>query len=59
MLVQILKFVILCGVIFFVAWLAGTGHVGYVMVMLWIGAAFAFAVLDLVDYELKKREPRG
>lgn len=60
MLAHILKFVVLSGVIFFVAWLAGTGHVGYVMVMLWIGAAFAFAVLELVDYELvKKRERRG
>ena len=52
-------FVGLCGVIFFIAWLAGTGRVGYVMVMLWIAAAFGFAVIDLVGYELVKRERRG
>jgi hypothetical protein len=59
MLIHLAKFVLLAGVILFVAWLAGTGRVGYVMVMLWIAAAFAYAVLDLVDYELVKRERRG
>jgi len=56
MVVHLAKFVLIAGVIVFVAWLAGTGRVGYVMVMLWIAAALAYAILDLVDYELKKRE---
>jgi hypothetical protein len=59
MLIHLAKFAFLAGVIFLVAWLAGTGRVGYVMVMLWIAAAFGYAILDLVDYELKKRERRG
>jgi hypothetical protein len=59
MLVHLAKFVVVAGVIFFVAWLAGTGRVAYVMVMLWIAAAFSYAVLDLVDYEIVKRERRG
>jgi hypothetical protein len=29
------------------------------MVMLWIAAGLAYAVLDLVDYEVVKRERRG
>jgi hypothetical protein len=53
------KFVFLCGVILFVAWLAGTGRVAYVMVMLWIAAGLAYAVLDLVDYEIVRRDRRG
>jgi hypothetical protein len=59
MLTHLGKFALLAGVILFVAWLAGTGRVAYMMVMLWIAAAFAFAVLDLVDYEIVKRERRG
>ena len=47
------------GVIFFLAWLAGTGRVAYVLVMLWIAAGLGFAVLDLVGYELVKRARRG
>ena len=58
MLVHLAKFVLLAGVIVFVAWLAGTGRVGYVMVMLWIAAALGYAVVDLVDYEIVKREKR-
>jgi hypothetical protein len=53
------KFVFLCGVILFVAWLAGTGRVAYVMVMIWIAAGLAYAVLDLVDYEIVRRDRRG
>jgi len=56
MLMHLGKFVVLSGVILFVAWLAGTGRVAYVIVMLWVAAALAYAVLDLVDYELVKRE---
>ena len=56
MLIQLAKFALLSGLILFLAWLAGTGRVAYVMVMLWIAAAFGYAVLDLVDYELVKRK---
>jgi hypothetical protein len=59
MLVHAGKCIVLSGVILLVAWLAGTGRVAYVLVMLWIAAAFAYAVLDLVDYEIVKRERRG
>ena len=59
MLGHLAKFVVLAGITLFVAWLAGTGRVMYVLVMLWIAAAFGFAVLDLVDYEIVKRERRS
>ena len=59
MLGHLAKFVVLAGVTIFVAWLAGTGRAMYVLVMLWIAAAFGYAVLDLVDYEIVKRERRG
>jgi hypothetical protein len=59
MLTQLVKFALLSGLIFFLAWLAGTGRVAYVMVMLWLAAALGYAVLDLVDYEIVKRERRG
>jgi hypothetical protein len=58
-LIHVAKFALLSGVILFVAWLAGTGRVGYVMVMLWIAAALGYAVVDLVDYEIVKRNRRG
>ena len=58
MLTHVAKFVLLAGLILFVAWMAGTGRVAYVMVMLWIAAALAYALIDLVDYELVKRERR-
>ena len=59
MLIHVARFVFVSGLILFVAWLAGTGRVAYVMVMLWIAAAFGYAVLDLVDYEIVKRRRRG
>jgi hypothetical protein len=59
MLIHLGKFVLLSGVILFVAWLAGTGRVAYVMVMLWIGGALGYAVLELVDYEIVKKDRRG
>jgi hypothetical protein len=59
MLIDMAKFVLLCGVILLVALVAGTGRVAYVMVMLWIAAALGYAVLDLVDYEIVKRDRRG
>jgi hypothetical protein len=58
-LIHLARFVFLCGVILFVAWLAGTGRVAYVMVMIWIAAGLAYAVLDLVDYEIVRRDRRG
>ena len=59
MLIHLAKFALVCGVILFVAWMAGTGRVAYVMVMLWLAAALAYAVLDLIDYEIVKRDRRG
>jgi hypothetical protein len=58
-LIHLAKFAFLSGLILFVAWVAGTGRVAYVMVMLWIAAGLGYAVLDLVDYEIVKRERRG
>jgi len=58
MLIQLGKFVLGAGVLFFVAWLATTGRVAYVMVMLWIAVALGYAVLDLVDYEIVKKNRR-
>jgi len=59
MLVGLAKFAVLSGLILFLAWLAGTGRVAYVMIMLWLAAGLAYAVLDLVGYEIVKRERRG
>jgi len=61
MLIRLGKFVLLSGVILLVAWLAGTGRVAYVMVMVmvWIAAALGYAVLDLADYEIRKKGRRG
>jgi hypothetical protein len=56
MMIQMAIFVVLSGVIIFVAWLSTTGRVAYVMVMLWIAAGLAYAVLDLVGYQITKRE---
>jgi hypothetical protein len=58
MVIHLAKFALVCGVILFVAWLAGTGRVGYIMVMLWIAAALGYAVLELVDYEIRKKDAR-
>ena len=52
------KFVLFAAVLFFVAWLAKTGRVAYDLVMLWIAAGLAFAVIDAAGYELVKRKPR-
>ena len=59
MLVELAKFAVLSGLILFLAWLASTGRVAYMMIMLWIAAGLAYAVLDLVGYEIVKRERRG
>jgi hypothetical protein len=59
MLIALAKFAALSGLIFFLAWLASTGRVAYVMIMLWLAAGLAYAVLDLVGYEIVKSERRG
>jgi hypothetical protein len=59
MVIQVAKFALLAGVTLGLAWIAGTGRVAYVMVMLWIAAALGYAVLDLVDYEIRKRDRRA
>jgi hypothetical protein len=59
MLIQLAKFALLSGLILFLGWLASTGRVAYMMIMLWIAAGLAYAVLDLIDYEIVKRERRG
>ena len=53
------KFAFLGGLIFFIAWLAKTGHVAYIFVMLWIAVGLVYAVLDLADYEIVKRQRRN
>ena len=54
-----MKFAVLAGLIFLAAWVAGTGYVGYTLIMLIIAAALAYAVVDLFDYEMVKREKRS
>ena len=51
-----MKFAFFSGVLFLVAWVAGTGRVAYTLIMLLVGAAILFAVLDLLDYEMVKRK---
>ena len=58
MLIQLAKFAVLSGVIVLVAWLATTGRVAYDMVMLWIAAGLAYAIVDLAGYEITKRQRR-
>jgi hypothetical protein len=48
-------FVLLSGVLLLAAWIAGTGRVAYIFAMLIVAGALAYAVLDLVDMEIKKR----
>jgi hypothetical protein len=47
------------GAVVLAAWIAGTGRVAYIFVMLVIAAALAYAVVDLVDYEIVMRKRRG
>ena len=46
------------GLGFLAAWLAKTGRVAYVFVMLLLAAALAYAVVDLMDYEIVKKGRR-
>ena len=58
-MIHLAKFAFLGGLLLFIAWLAKTGHVAYIFVMLWVAAGLGFAVLDLADYEIVKRRRRG
>jgi hypothetical protein len=53
------RFVLFSGVTLLAALLAGAGRVAYTLIMLIIAAALAYAVLDLVDYEIVKRKRQG
>ena len=57
-MIEMATLAFLAGVIFFLAWLAGTGRVAYVFVMLWIAGGLVFAAIDLIGYELVKKERR-
>jgi hypothetical protein len=52
---DLVKFVVGAGLLFFAAWLAGTGRVAYTMIMLLVAAALAYAIIDLVGYEMRKK----
>jgi len=57
-LFDLVRFALFSGLTILAAWIAGTGRVAYVFIMLVIAAALVFAVLDLVDYEIVKRKRR-
>jgi hypothetical protein len=58
-LFDLVRFALFSGLTVLAAWIAGTGRVAYIFVMLVIAAALTYAVLDLVDYEIVKRKRRG
>jgi hypothetical protein len=58
-LFDLMRFALFSGVTILAAWVATTGRVAYILIMLVISAALAYAVLDLVDYEIVKRKRRG
>jgi hypothetical protein len=58
-LFDLVRFALFSGLTLVAAWIAGTGRVAYVFIMLVIAGALAYAVLDLVDYEIVKRRRRG
>jgi heme/copper-type cytochrome/quinol oxidase subunit 4 len=55
---DLVRFALFSGLTLLAAWIAGTGRVAYVFIMLVVAAALAYAVLDLVDYEVVKRRRR-
>jgi hypothetical protein len=57
-LFNVVKFAFLAGLIFLAAWVAGTGRVAYTLIMLVVAGALAYAVVDLLDYEMVKRRKR-
>jgi hypothetical protein len=54
-LFDLVRFAVFLGLTLVAAWIAGTGRVAYILTMLVIAAALAYAVLDLADYEIAKR----
>ena len=58
-LFDLVRFAFFSGLLFLAAWIAGTGRVAYVLIMLVIAGALAYAVLDLADYQIVKRRRRG
>ena len=56
---DLIRFAFFSGLTFLAAWIAGIGRAAYVMVMLVIAAALAYAILELVDYEIVKKRRRG
>jgi hypothetical protein len=58
-LFDLVLFVLLSGVLLLGAWMATMGRVVYILVMLVIAGALAYAVLDLAEYEIVKRKQRG
>jgi hypothetical protein len=58
-LFDLVRFAAFSGLTLLAALLAGAGRVAYTLIMLVIAAALAYAVLDLVDYELVKRNRPG
>jgi hypothetical protein len=57
-LFDLVRFAAFSGITVLAALLAATGRVAYTLIMLVIAAALAYAVLDLVDYEVVKRKRR-
>jgi heme/copper-type cytochrome/quinol oxidase subunit 4 len=57
--VELAKFAFFAALTVLAAWVAATGRVAYMFTMLVIAAALAYAILDLVDYEIVKRKRRG
>jgi hypothetical protein len=53
------RFVVFSALIFLGAWIAGTGHVAYTLIMLLIAAALVYAGLDLLDMQIVKRNRGG
>jgi hypothetical protein len=55
---NLMKFAALAGLTFLAAWVASTGRVAYILIMLVVAAALLYAVVDLLDYEMVKRRKR-
>jgi hypothetical protein len=53
------RFALFSGLLLLGAWIATAGRVVYILIMLVIAGALAYAVLDLADYEIVKRKRRG
>ena len=58
-LFDLARFVLFSGLTILAAWIAAFGRVAYTIIMLVVGAALAFAVLDLVDMQIVKRKRQG